>query len=286
MRRNSSCTGPLRTFPVIALWLVVDVPTLVTKASLFLFQKVKWYKDVMILDESGRLLMETRGSRHSLIIRNVQPSDFGNYSCEADNKLGRSRKHIELSGRPNRAVFRSDPIGRMRDAFNVTWSVESYSVVEEFRLSYRKKHANETHDQPGQWHDVVIPSSEGSYYDQRTTLTRGLSPASKTHWKSYHIRNLEAGVMYEAKVVAKNKYGWAQQSDLFQFNTRTSDHYPYESSPQHDVIAGSLPTEVRDMRITSPTSFAVSVHSSVASVVISLLLPVSLVLFASRAATT
>lgn len=79
MRRNSSCTGPLRTFPVIALWLVVDVPTLVTKASLFLFQKVKWYKDVMILDESGRLLMETRGSRH----------------CNKDNLYGLKKSNLK-----------------------------------------------------------------------------------------------------------------------------------------------------------------------------------------------
>lgn len=62
-------------------------------------QKVKWYRDTMILDTDGRRLMEERGSRHSLIIRKVQHSDFGNYSCEAYNKLGRSSKHIELSGK-------------------------------------------------------------------------------------------------------------------------------------------------------------------------------------------
>ena len=53
----------------------------------------------MILDTTDRRLVEERGSRHSLIIRKVQPSDFGNYSCEADNKLGRSKRHMELSGK-------------------------------------------------------------------------------------------------------------------------------------------------------------------------------------------
>lgn len=53
----------------------------------------------MILDTTDRRLVEERGSRHSLIIRQVQPSDFGNYSCEADNKLGRTKRHMELSGK-------------------------------------------------------------------------------------------------------------------------------------------------------------------------------------------
>jgi len=53
----------------------------------------------MILDTTDRRLVEERGSRHSLIIRKVQPSDFGNYSCEADNKLGRTKRHMELSGK-------------------------------------------------------------------------------------------------------------------------------------------------------------------------------------------
>ena len=64
----------------------------------WIFQ-VKWYRDTMILDTTDRRLVEERGSRHSLIIRKVQPSDFGNYSCEADNKLGRSKRHMELSGK-------------------------------------------------------------------------------------------------------------------------------------------------------------------------------------------
>lgn len=49
------------------------------------WQKVKWYFGVMILDTDNQRLMEGRGSRHSLIIRKVQHSDFGNYSCEVMN---------------------------------------------------------------------------------------------------------------------------------------------------------------------------------------------------------
>jgi len=42
--------------------------------------------------------METRGTKHTLSIRNVQNEDFGNYSCVADNSLGRAKKYMELSG--------------------------------------------------------------------------------------------------------------------------------------------------------------------------------------------
>lgn len=43
--------------------------------------------------------MESRGSRHTLVIRKVHRSDFGNYTCVADNQLGKTRKSIQLTGR-------------------------------------------------------------------------------------------------------------------------------------------------------------------------------------------
>lgn len=62
-----------------------------------LFQ-VLWYRDTMQLDTTERRIMESRGSRHTLVIRKVHPSDFGNYTCVADNQLGKSRKSITLTG--------------------------------------------------------------------------------------------------------------------------------------------------------------------------------------------
>lgn len=125
----------------------------------------------------------------------------------------------------------------MRDSFNITWTVESYNPVDEYRLSYRKKHVNETHDIPGPWLDVVLPAAPGetsSFYERNALQNRGgggggsggasglVLQTSVINWKSYHIRNLDPGVIYEAKVTARNKYGWGQTSDLFQFNTRSS----------------------------------------------------------------
>ena len=42
--------------------------------------------------------MESFGNKHVLFLRKVQNTDFGNYSCMADNSLGRYRQAVELSG--------------------------------------------------------------------------------------------------------------------------------------------------------------------------------------------
>lgn len=63
----------------------------------FLFQ-VLWYRDTMQLDTTERRIMESRGSRHTLFIRKVHRSDFGNYTCVADNQLGKTRKSVQLTG--------------------------------------------------------------------------------------------------------------------------------------------------------------------------------------------
>jgi hypothetical protein len=52
----------------------------------------------MRLDTTERRIMEARGSRHTLIIRKVQASDFANYTCMADNLMGKNRQKLELSG--------------------------------------------------------------------------------------------------------------------------------------------------------------------------------------------
>ena len=62
-----------------------------------LFQ-VKWYKDTMLLDPTNTRHMEVYGNRHVLTLKKVKETDFGNYSCMADNSLGRDRGSIEVSG--------------------------------------------------------------------------------------------------------------------------------------------------------------------------------------------
>lgn len=69
----------------------------------------------MQLDTTERHIMERRGSRHTLLIRKVHSQDFGNYTCLAENKLGKNRKIILLTGKPKMVVFQSPPISQWGD---------------------------------------------------------------------------------------------------------------------------------------------------------------------------
>ena len=59
---------------------------------------MRWYRDTMLLEPNEHRLMEQFGIRHTLVLRKVNEGDFGNYSCSAENALGRSRAFIEVSG--------------------------------------------------------------------------------------------------------------------------------------------------------------------------------------------
>ncbi|GLH07462.1 Uncharacterized protein GBIM_12913 [Gryllus bimaculatus] len=63
---------------------------------------------------------------------------------------------------------------------------------------------------PGSWHDVILTP--------RNTDTF-------THVMSYTIRGLPRASMFEAIVQAKNRYGWNEVSDMFQFYTRGAGEY-------------------------------------------------------------
>ncbi|CAO1426341.1 unnamed protein product [Diamesa serratosioi] len=172
--------------------------------------ELMWYQDSFLLDPTDRRSMDSRGDRHMLTIRNIQSSDFGNYSCVADNSLGRAKKYIEVSGRPGPAQFHSPLYSRSRDVYNLTWSIESVPLLDEIRILYRKLLMNETYQQPGRWHEIVLtpPHSRSD---------------SAHHLMTYTIKGLENNSVYEAIVQAKNQYGWNEVSDIYQFYTQSNN---------------------------------------------------------------
>lgn len=100
--------------------------------------EMQWFQNSFLLDPTERRTMHSVGEQYLLTIRNFQTSDFGNYSCVADNALGRTKKYIEVSGRPGPATFLSPVYSGYLDNYNLTWNVESIPPLEEIRLLYRK----------------------------------------------------------------------------------------------------------------------------------------------------
>ncbi|XP_021711305.1 hemicentin-1 [Aedes aegypti] len=230
--------------------------------------EVVWHKDTMQIDQTERHVIESRGARHTLIIRKVHPQDFGNYSCIADNQLGKTRKTVTLTGKPKAAVFRSMPNSQWKDRYNISWVVDSHSPIEEFKLYYRLVDGDilQTHDGiyvderkshhpyvPGNMldYDRKITSFEPYSYNNAYNghgMHRG-TRWSKTDWRdvvlpafpyshhytqgmSYLLRGLDPDQQYEARVQSRNRYGWSDFSDSFLFTTSNTD------------------TEIRDLSVT------------------------------------
>ena len=102
--------------------------------------------------------MESRGARHTLILRRVEKEDFANYSCYATNKLGKDRAYLTLRGEtitiqfafsishmfflfpgnPNPPVFNSQVLSKSQTSYTISWQTESNTPVDEYRLLYRK----------------------------------------------------------------------------------------------------------------------------------------------------
>ncbi|EDS44575.1 conserved hypothetical protein [Culex quinquefasciatus] len=158
-----------------------------------------WYQNSFLLDPTDRRSMYSKGDKYTLNIRNFQQSDFGNYSCVADNALGRTKKYIEVSGRPGPANFLSPAYSNYLDRYNLTYTIESIPPLDEIKLLYRKLMMNETYQHPGSWEDTILVP----------TLTR----SDPTHFIMSHvIKGLSPNSVYEVMIQARNMHGWNEHN--------------------------------------------------------------------------
>ncbi|CAB3368809.1 Hypothetical predicted protein [Cloeon dipterum] len=155
--------------------------------------KVGWFKDgVAIAHTPDKFKISHAGSKHLLTIINTQKSDFGNYTCHANNSMGRVDKVVRLSGEPSPARYISGE--ELENGQKLNWLVESHSPVSKFTLKYRNRKG-------GNWMEVHPPveNPEGNLYSVEQNLE--LTPGE-----------------YEAILLSENTYGWSDPSIPHLFN--------------------------------------------------------------------
>ncbi|KAG8325284.1 hypothetical protein J6590_071538 [Homalodisca vitripennis] len=168
-----------------------------------------WVRDGSILTSSNRYSLDKNGNRHTLSIINIQSSDFGNFTCAAENSLGKTRENILITGKPGRAKVVSSPYSYSVTSYNLTAVVESVSPLLEVRFIYRRILINDSHQQLGTWKEVSFKPA--------------WRISSSQHFLSYNIRGLQSAAVFQVHVQASNRYGWGELSDVYQFYTRGPD---------------------------------------------------------------
>ena len=133
-----------------------------------------------------------------------------------------------------------------KDQYNISWTVQSYSPIREYRLFYRiqatARHIMH-HDKPidnhispsniynpygtslsDQWENIVIPEMFNDYTNQYHSQSYHFNQNFR-HRMSFPLKNLSPGSNYEARVQARNDHGWNKLSNIFHFSTRSEGIY-------------------------------------------------------------
>ncbi|EDS43975.1 lachesin [Culex quinquefasciatus] len=146
--------------------------------------------------------------RHALFIRNIKDADLGRYECKAENRIGLKGAHLELTGRPMPAAFKPSAGMSSSTTHHLIWQVESFSPIIEYKLRFRKIPSGDitpTRRYPDlAWSELIIPS-DGS--------------AGPLHSIGYTLHGLQAASVYEVVVLARNRYGTGDASNILRFAT-------------------------------------------------------------------
>ena len=57
-------------------------------------------RESLLLDTDNNFLLESKGTLHTFIIREVKKENFGTFSCSASNTFGKQTAHVLVTGNP------------------------------------------------------------------------------------------------------------------------------------------------------------------------------------------
>jgi len=171
--------------------------------------EVLWSREGSSLDPTRHVISEdvVMGTRHMLTIRSVKKDDFDTYTCEAANSLGSMKGRMIVTGVADRVRITSPPIGSAPEAFELSWEVESYSPIREYKVAYRRGKYNSSVEAASPWKEVIVP-------------TTGTEPVNDIqHHQKITLRRLQPAALYDLYIQASNRHGWNAVSDMFHFST-------------------------------------------------------------------
>jgi len=146
--------------------------------------------------------------RHTLLIRNVRDSDFGEYECKAVNSLGMSSGFVTLTGKPYRPTFENKTHQMTPRSKIFDWQTESWSPISDYKFRFRHvRTGNENFRKNSHfmWNELTIPADSDS--------------TGPFHTKSYKLDGLAPSTVYEVMITSRNKYGSSESSNIMRFAT-------------------------------------------------------------------
>ncbi|ALC40522.1 wrapper [Drosophila busckii] len=186
--------------------------------------------------------------KHSLILRKVRDSDMGQYECRATNTVGFRSATLELTGRPMPCIFKINPGTQSSTSHVLVWQTESLLPIMEFKLKFRQiPSANVTKQIRSNWTELTIPAQ----------VTIGA-----IYIKSYTLHGLQPASLFEVCVLAKNSFGWSDNSKIVRFATGGEVELPNYSTESE--LLEDATEDIFDNEITqrSQTFSASMVHNS------------------------
>ncbi|XP_023348637.1 limbic system-associated membrane protein [Eurytemora carolleeae] len=115
---------------------------------------VRWYKDSMLLDPGTNRIMESNNNRHKLHVLRMGVADLGNYSCMAENSLGKERGFLQISGEPLTPVITSPEMSFKSTEYTLRWNTVSLLVISEYRVLFRLRQAGYRGDER-EWTNII-----------------------------------------------------------------------------------------------------------------------------------
>ncbi|XP_045507882.1 protein amalgam-like isoform X1 [Colias croceus] len=147
---------------------------------------IRWYKDGRLIeDSSSQYTVSTNGQHSNLTVIPSSDVDFGTFTCEAENNLGKHNRSIELVQRPVVEDFTSE-------GTKLSWIVHSHQPLKAMELQLRDVNGDE------EWRTLSVPLPSEQQHEY--IISYSLDSA-----------DIDAG-KYEVAVKVQNSKSWSEHA--------------------------------------------------------------------------